>query len=524
MSSPFSRTPINHDIDWPCIRLALGIAIAALLVYTATLAPGLSFQHYGTDGGDLIAAARTLGVPHPSGYPTYTLAARIFTYLPFGSIAYRVNLLSAVSAAATAGMLFLCMRLLLPRHPHAPLVAGSTALVLAFSPLVWSQAVISEVYTLNALFATIVLFLVLRWRAGAGESPLYLAALVLGVGLGNHLTLAFLLPALLILVWPQRARLLRLRPLLTTTALFAIGLGVYAYLPIAASGHPPVNWGAPSTWRRFLWVVTAKQYQPFAFGLDPGVILARLAQWSGLLASQLGWWGLLMALLGALLWWKSHRPFALFSVTWSLPVLIYSFFYDTGDSHLYLIPVVLVLALAWGTGASSILLQARRRQPIWYYLALALVALLPVGSLVLHWRGADLKDDRAVATYLDNVLGAVEPDALMVVRGDRPTFSLWYALYAEERRGDVAVVSGPLLAYVWYRDGLRYTYPHLTVPEPATTAVTTDDLVTDLIMSNLGSHPVYATDPSDHWTESFRFVQEAGLQLFRVLLKQSTAP
>ena len=70
-----------------------------LPIYLATLAPGLTFEHYGTDGGDLITAARTLGVPHPTGYPTYTLLAWLFSHLPVGIIAYRVNLLSAISAA-----------------------------------------------------------------------------------------------------------------------------------------------------------------------------------------------------------------------------------------------------------------------------------------------------------------------------------------------------------------------------------------------------------------------------------------
>ncbi len=517
MISSSSRTQINHDLGWPCVWLALGTAVAALAVYLATLAPGLSFQHYGTDGGDLIAAARTLGVPHPSGYPTYTLAAWTFSHLPFANIAYRVNLLSAVSSAAAVGLLCLCMCSLLAQQRNALLVAGSTALVFAFSPLLWSQAVISEVYTLNALFVSLVLFLVLRWRAGTSDAPLYLAALAFGLGLGNHLTLAFLLPALPFLLWPQRTRLLRLRTLLASSALFAVGLGVYAYLPLAASRHPPVNWGAPSTWQRFLWVVTAKQYQRFAFALDPAMMLPRLAEWSGLLASQLGWWGLLIALPGALHWWRSDRPFALFAAAWSFLLLVYSFFYDTGDSHLYLIPIVLVLALAWGTGASLILLRARRWHPVWHYLALAAVALLPLASLALHWRDADLRHDRAVTTYLDDVLGAVEPGALIVVRGDRPTFSLWYALYAEERRDDVAVVSGPLLAYIWYREGLGYTYHRLVVPVPTAKDVTTDDLVTELIMGNIESRPIYATDPKDPWANSFQFVQEGGLQLFRVL-------
>ncbi|MGD9101843.1 MAG: DUF2723 domain-containing protein, partial [Anaerolineae bacterium] len=63
-----------------------------MLVYGLTLAPGLTWAHYGADGGDLVTAAHTLGVPHPPGYPTYTLLAWLFTRLSLGNVAWRVNL------------------------------------------------------------------------------------------------------------------------------------------------------------------------------------------------------------------------------------------------------------------------------------------------------------------------------------------------------------------------------------------------------------------------------------------------
>ena len=117
--------------------LAVGVSIIAFLVYLATLAPGLTNANFGTDGGDLIAAARTLGVPHPSGYPTYTLLAWLFTQLPIGVIAYRVNLLSAVCAYVAIGLFFCSARLVLPDDKHPLLLAAITALMLAFSSLLW---------------------------------------------------------------------------------------------------------------------------------------------------------------------------------------------------------------------------------------------------------------------------------------------------------------------------------------------------------------------------------------------------
>src|SRR5258708_26109081 len=72
----------------------------------STLAPGLSWANNGADGGDLITAAATGGVAHPSGYPTFLLLARLFQFLPWGTIAYRTNLMSAVFTALTALLVY----------------------------------------------------------------------------------------------------------------------------------------------------------------------------------------------------------------------------------------------------------------------------------------------------------------------------------------------------------------------------------------------------------------------------------
>jgi hypothetical protein len=511
-----SAAMVQRRWSW---RLALGVGAVALVVYVATLAPGLTFENNGADGGDLIAAAYNLGVPHPPGYPTYTLLAWLFTRLPVGAIAFRVNLLSAVCAAGAVALLYACAQHLLPvAEQFRLLLPTATALTFAFSSLLWSQAVIAEVYALLALFAALLLWVLLRWRAGGSNRHLWLAALVLGLGLGNHLTLIFAAPAALILLWPQRDRWLQARVLLPSLALFLVGLGVYAYLPLAARYKPPVNWGNPVTWDRFLWVVTARQYHSSVFGLDLADVPSRLSTWAGLLGEQFGWWGLALALVGGWWVWRRDRALALAGLAWMMLAGAHAFFYDSDDSHVYLLPAIMLLALWWGEGLGRLLRLARVRWPKRANPALVTACLLPLLSLGLHWSSADTGNDWQAQAYVYGVLEAVEPGSLIVARGDRPTFALWYGLYAESQRPDVAVVNGPLLVYAWYRQQIRGQYPDLVLYKPRLEEeVTSHNLVQHLIADNLNRRPVYATDPAELWEMWFDLVGEQGVPVYRVM-------
>jgi hypothetical protein len=251
----------------------------------------------------------------------------------------------------------------------------------------------------------------------------------------------------------------------------------------------------------------------------------RLAAWAELIGDQFGLWGLVLVLVGAWWWWRRDQRFVLFALVWMIFVGVYAFFYDTGDSHVYLLPLMLLLALWWGEGVRGLLHLVERLRPLWRRLALAALVVLPLASLALHWRAADLSDDWFAQAYMAQALDGVEPDSLVIVRGDRATFALWYGVYAEGRRPDVAVVSGPLLAYIWYRDNVRHQYPDLILNEPTTgDEVTTDDLVHDLIAQELPRRPVYATDPAEPWEAWFDFVQEGEAPIYRVRRRSGSKP
>jgi hypothetical protein len=498
---------------------ALGVALAAFGLYLGTLAPSLTIAHNGTDGGDLIAAAWTGGVPHPTGYPTYILAARLFTRLPWGSVAYRVNLLSAVCAAAAVGLTYRVVRLSQrppgdsaqgadpatrsgrqPFERWALAVAAATSV--AASPLLWSQALIAEVYALHALFAALVLWCAAEWEAAPRDRWLWAAGLCLGLGLGNHLTLGAVALAAGVWLLPHWRRWLHPRTLAPAAGLGLVGLSVYAYLPLAARGDPPVNWGDPQTWRGFWWVVSGAQYRPFVFGLEATYIPGRLYEWAGLLGAQFGWWGLVLALAGLACLWGRRRSLARATlVLWGV-LAVYAFGYRPGDSYVYLLPACLVMGVWWAEGGAYLLALIKRR---WARrLALLALALLPLVSAGLHWGEMDLSDDRSAVAYTRRVLDeeGVAMGSLLVTRRDGPTFMLWYAHLVEGQRPDLAIVNGPLLAFPWYREQVRQRHPGLLMAPEAETPETP---ARDLMLRNLPLRGVYATDPADEWREWFAF-------------------
>ena len=163
--------------------LATAVALASLGLYTATLAPGLT----GEDSGELITAAHTLGIPHPPGYPLWCLLARLSAVvLPFGGVAWSVNFLSALAAAATVFVVTLVARELGATRVAA---VGAGALA-AVARDFWSQAVIAEVYTLATFFLLGLIWVALRARNSRNAGLLGVFAGLFGLALTNHHSIA----------------------------------------------------------------------------------------------------------------------------------------------------------------------------------------------------------------------------------------------------------------------------------------------------------------------------------------------
>jgi hypothetical protein len=505
-------------------RLALPLLLSALalMLYAYTLAPTITWEHDGYDAGDLITAAYTLGIPHPTGYPTYMLLGKAFTLLPFGDVAYRMNLLSAVSAALTIGLVYLACEGLLQSQTYARVAAACAALLLATSRIFWSQALITEVYALNCLFFATTLCLWLRLDRHLAKQPahsgsrsrvfhsLVLLAWVYGLSLGNHLTMAFSAP----LVLSQCIAIFRQRMLKGTqwtrvVAAFLLGLSIYAYLPVRAGSQPLLNWGNPKTLRGFWWVISGGIYRQYLLALPRAFWAERLLAWAGLLRQQFGVVGTALGLLGA---WQHSRRLPRQFVTLLLTFGSYSIYaigYNTTDSYVYLLPVYAISALWIAQGAQCALHTAFHLPSRWAPSATALLCVvllsLPLVSLAMNRPHVDLRNDYSAHDYGSQVLSQVPDGSIIISATDPHTFTLWYFARVVTKRDQVAVIDRDLLGYDWYVAGLRQSYPWLVFPP-----ISADGSLSleRLIEANMERCAIFLADPDPGLMDRYRFQEQ----------------
>ncbi|RKY54951.1 MAG: hypothetical protein DRP93_04350 [Candidatus Neomarinimicrobiota bacterium] len=218
-------------------KLKLGFGLASLLisfiVYMLTVAPTVSFW----DCGEFIACAATMSVPHPPGAPLFLLFSRIFTMIPFSTdIAYRTNLISVISSAATIIILYYSIILLIQRFRGeldtfkdqfiVYFSAFLGAMAFAFSDSQWFNAVETEVYAFSTLLTALTVWLVLKWDAEDikgrhGEKYLLFLFYALGIAVGIHLLNILAIPFIVLIIYFRYSKF-EIKSFLGVTALAGV--------------------------------------------------------------------------------------------------------------------------------------------------------------------------------------------------------------------------------------------------------------------------------------------------------------
>jgi len=271
---------------------SLVAAAVAAFVYGLTLSPSVGAG----DSGELILAAHSLGIPHPPGYPLWLLLARCADLLPWGTVALRVNALSALLSAIAVGLFYhLAARSGLNRWGRI-----AAALVFGGSTLLWDSAVQAEVYSLATVLFLALALAAIRARSArsAGVRADAIFFLLAGMALLAHQTLLF--PALALAVWvllrrPSPARCLG------AVGWALAGFSIVFLLPVRSGAHPWLDWGhdrnLASLWDNLL----RRNYgglrqNPFGLSLTADEVTAM----GGLVAASCGFVGSSLAVIGTM--------------------------------------------------------------------------------------------------------------------------------------------------------------------------------------------------------------------------------
>ncbi len=422
---PTRQQPLLH----PKVQAAL-LAMALFALYTA----GASRTIYVGDSGELVTAVHLLGIPHPSGYPLYVLLGKLWTLaVPFGSVAFRMSLFSAATAALACAGLYLVGRKL----SLGGLSALVAALVLAFSPSFWSQANIQRVYSLNALFVVAATLLVCCFWREKRSRHLIGALFLCGLGASNHLFMGIYATCLFVVVVVSDRTLLR-RPglLVASGAAFLVGLVPYAYLPWRSRANPRLDWGDPESLDGFLGVVFRRDFWDRAWFEGASDLVVVAWDYLGSLGQELTWVGLGLALVGLLVG-RDHGRVRLLAVlvmgaNW-LSMALHGSRVDLFFWHRYYIPSYILAALLAGLGCQRLLASMPRRVGL-------LVLLLPAVLLVSGFRQHDRSRYRIADSFSRSLLESLPPGAHLVATDDNVLFTLMYLHLVEKVRPDVHLV------------------------------------------------------------------------------------
>jgi tetratricopeptide (TPR) repeat protein len=410
------------------------VAVVLFVVYARGAAPTI----FVGDSGELVAAAGTLGIPHPSGYPLYVLAGKLWTLLvPVGSVAYRMSLFSAAAAAAACALLYG-----IARSAGVSIAASLVACGLAaFGPSFWGEANIQRVYALNAVFLMLATAATLSWHRDRSPAALALGFLACGLGASNHTFMAIVAVALAAYIVVDDAAALGTPSLMARRAAiaagaFAIGLLPYLYLPLRSRMDPRLDWGNPETFTAFLDVVFRRDFWERAWIESPADLVPIIADYLVSLARESAWLGAAAMVVGVVAGRRRKLPVGFFLLVMAgnlVAMALHGSRSDIFNWHRYYIPSYLMLALLAGVGVDAIgaRIPARAR---WAALAL---------PLFLYWSGRhefDRSRYRVAEDFAYAVLDSLPPGAHLIATDDNVLFVLIYLHLVEGRRPDVDLI------------------------------------------------------------------------------------
>lgn len=417
----------------------IGLFLLCFAVYAATTAPTI----YALDSSEFAIGAYDLSIVHAPGYPLYLLLAHLATWLiPIGDIAFRVNLLSALCLALAIPALYFAIARLIKHN----LIAVAASLSFAFSFQIWASGIRAEIYALQILSLSYLLWwFVVIYQA---ESISYRQTIIGGmlIGLAVSVQPASLLLAVGIAIyllwrlsWQQIA-------LIVIVSLFVFVLPLL-YFPIRFSAMPAFNIAGQyladgtfdsvdlTTFSGIWWMLTGSQFDSLFFvdGLVPSI--EQLITTGTSIAQNYVGIGVIIAVLGVIPMWRQNRMFVGIWIVTLLPYLYFFTTYGAADKETMYAPIYLLLAVSLGFGLAWVLSEATDSDSnnLVDYL---IIFSLPVFLFVYNFPALNLSNDTNVRDRAEITLEEIPEDAIVLGEWFE-VIPLQYLQIVEDERADV---------------------------------------------------------------------------------------
>ncbi|OGL46538.1 MAG: hypothetical protein A2161_22155 [Candidatus Schekmanbacteria bacterium RBG_13_48_7] len=457
-------------LRWFQKKIFFIIFIVFFQVYLKTTCPTI----YWEDSSEFVAASDLLGITHPTGYPTYCILGKFMSLLFLGHKAFRINLVSALSAAA--GMaIFSCLltnlfkklqyhRLNLFLHPGILL----SVFYAGFLSPYWSEGVVSEVYSLNIFFFLLLIYLTYIFIETKPDTRFfYFYTFIYGLSISNHMTMGLYLPVFtLLFIYFVFKYKIHYSKLFIATMFGLSGLTPYFYIVMRASTDPMKNWFYLDKFIPFTEHLFATHYSEF-YSLSETDVYGKLVQLSGFCTNNFKFYFLILIIPGIILFIKKWlQGFTLLIILFLFNFLFVLYYlYET-----FFLPAFLVLCCFMGIGilSADILFQKwsngtgrRIFRVILYFLVI--VVLFNQYFSNYYW---NTKNDHYWAKiYAHELLYGMSINSFMLTTSDQNFYITEYFQKCENMRLDIKQFHRPAITWPGYMEYRKKLYFSLDIPD-----------------------------------------------------------
>ncbi len=426
--------------------------IAIFQIYIYTMPPAFKSN----DSPETITSAYMLGISHPPGYPLFTMAAKIFSWLPIGAPAFRINLFAVFLAMI---VLFFSYFLL---KQNTWLIFGYedkiinffSVFILAFSFIFWNQAIEAKggIYILNLLFLAILMYLSIKLFRGLNIKYIYLMAFIYGLSLSNHWpSMIILLPVFGYLVFKYRQKIDQ-KNIITMVLLLFTGLSPYLYLPIRAGTDGIfVFMARTNTWENFWWTILRNAYTY----LELPTINLYIDQIKGFIHLFLSNFSYIWLLIffGAYILFKRSREILFFYLSGFLIVVFAVVLINRGEKiafdliYIFLMPSQYISYILIIFGAYYVMKILNLKRYKYSFMIIFTGIILNMGFQ--NYKINNNRYDYIAYDFGNNIIKTIKPGSFFIATADYYIMPLCYFQSVEHKINDIKYLNLFSLNYQW---------------------------------------------------------------------------
>ncbi len=488
---------------------SLSLFVLTFLVYLKTLAPGV----YGFDSAEFATGVYSQGVIHPPGFPLYLLIGKLFTYLPFRDIAYRLNLMSAVFASITVVVLYYVAVSIVDSR----LSAWVAALLFAISNYFWQMALVAEVYTLFTALVIIDLLIVQLWRKTGSKKFLFAFSFLYGITLTSHTSGILFAPAFawLIIMTPSWHKSCW-KWVGLMFLLFIAGLSLYLYLPIRSSAHPLIDYTLfypdidISTASGLWWLISGKAYFNFAFGYTWLELPAEILRFTSYLWRNFLGIGVIFGLVGLVSLSRKNINFSVGIFLMFFGNIVFFINYRVMDKDTMFLAAYLIWAIFIAVGLEAIEqklnhLVSPMKLGIWYKrVAAASQILFVIMGLCLNWGWVDMSQATGYSSFAESLLANAVPDSVIIAPWSSAVVLEYYQV-VEGARPDLKIINRSRLEVAKYYGFSEQGLEHAEIMERLSSETK------DFIDQQIQQKNIYAVEYDPILAKTFEYLPEGAV-------------